>query len=283
MTTTGQTTLASLHGQDRQQSPSRVIELHGFPVHALTEAQVIHFVLSKLDAGYGGWMVPTNLDVLRQFHRDPEVAGICSEASLFVADGARVGWASWLQGTPLPGRVAGSTLISQLSAEAASRGRSIFLLGGDEGTAEAAGDALRRRCPSLVVSGCLCPPLGFEHDPPQMATIEAALRSAAPDIVFVALGFPKQERLIKRLKDRFPQTWWIGVGISFSFLSGRVKRAPYWMQRTGLEWVHRLAQEPRRLSRRYLRNGIPFAVQLLASSAWRGLHRTSVVSDAGRH
>ncbi len=145
MATSSQTTLASLHNQDRRQLPTRVIELHGLRVHALTEAQVIHFVLSKLDAGYGGWMVPTNLDVLRQYVRDPEIAGICSEASLFVADGALLVWASWLQRTPLPGRVAGSTLISQLSREAASRGRSIFLLGGDEGTADAAGDELRRR------------------------------------------------------------------------------------------------------------------------------------------
>jgi hypothetical protein len=101
--------------------------------------------------------------------------------------------------------------------------------------------------------------------------MEAALLAADPDIDYVALGSPKQERLIGRLKHLLPHTWWMGVGVSFSFLTGDVKRAPRWMQVSGLEWTHRLVQEPRRLFKRYVVTGIPYAGLLLTQSAVRGV------------
>jgi hypothetical protein len=106
-----------------------------------------------------------------------------------------------------------------------------------------------------------------------MNDLTAVVVGARPDIVFVALGSPKQEQLIDRLRDRLPRTWWLGVGISFSFLAGEVKRAPRWMRKTGLEWVHRLVQEPGRLAKRYLVHGVPFAMRLLAGSTLRGMAR----------
>jgi N-acetylglucosaminyldiphosphoundecaprenol N-acetyl-beta-D-mannosaminyltransferase len=94
------------------------------------------------------------------------------------------------------------------------------------------------------------------------------LRRAQPDIVFVALGSPKQEQVIEALRDCVPGAWWLGVGITFSFLCGHVRRAPRWMQRAGLEWVHRLLQEPRRLAGRYLLKGLLFAFVLFTTAAW---------------
>jgi N-acetylglucosaminyldiphosphoundecaprenol N-acetyl-beta-D-mannosaminyltransferase len=111
-----------------------------------------------------------------------------------------------------------------------------------------------------------------------MATMEATLLAAAPDIVFVALGSPKQEVLIDRLRHALPRAWWLGVGISFSFVCGRVKRAPRWMQQSGLEWLYRLSQEPKRLARRYLLDGMPFACRLLAGSL---LARAGLLSRSG--
>jgi N-acetylglucosaminyldiphosphoundecaprenol N-acetyl-beta-D-mannosaminyltransferase len=96
-----------------------------------------------------------------------------------------------------------------------------------------------------------------------MEAMEAALVEAAPDIVFVGLGSPKQERLALRLRTALPATWWIGVGVSFSFVTGAVRRAPKWMQVCGVEWLHRLFSEPRRLARRYLVDGLPFAARLM--------------------
>jgi N-acetylglucosaminyldiphosphoundecaprenol N-acetyl-beta-D-mannosaminyltransferase len=102
-----------------------------------------------------------------------------------------------------------------------------------------------------------------------MRRLVEKLKRDRPDIVFVALGCPKQERLIVSVRHQLPASWWLGIGISFSFVCGAVKRAPKWMQGIGMEWAHRLAQEPRRLARRYLLDGMPFACRLLTTSALR--------------
>ena len=140
--------------------------------------------------------------------------------------------------------------------------RRVFLLGGDPGTADAAADVLRTRYEGLDIVGTHCPPIGFEHHEQKTRRIIESIKQAQPDIVFVALGSPKQEQLIARLRHVMPTAWWVGVGISFSFVCGRVRRAPRWVQRLGLEWLHRLVQEPRRLMRRYLIDGLPFAARL---------------------
>ncbi len=246
-----------------------VVEIGGCEFHSLTERESVEFITDRLRADVGGWIVPMNLDVLRQYNRNPELAEMCAEADLRLADGMPLVWASRLRGTPLPERVAGSNLISSLAGGAAEAGRPIFLLGGDEGTAAAAADVLKDRFPALTVGGTHCPPMGFEKSDDEMQAMIDALAAADPGVVFVALGCPKQERLIRKLRERFPSTWWMGVGISFSFLCGRVKRAPKWMQNCGLEWVHRLAQEPRRLFRRYIVDDLPFAAALLTKSAFR--------------
>ena len=145
-------------------------------------------------------------------------------------------------------------------------GRSIYLLGGEPGAGEEAAARLREASPGLVVAGTLSPPLGFERDPDELGRTIEAVRAATPDIVYVGLGFPKQELVAQVLRDHLPGAWFLGVGISISFVAGRVQRAPAWMQRTGLEWTHRIAQEPRRLANRYLRHDIPFAGRLFADA-----------------
>lgn len=247
------------------------VALRGVEIDAVSEAQCVEHVMSELAQHRGGWVVTPNLDHLRRLVRQREFRELCAGASLIVADGMPLLWAARLQGTPLPERVAGSNLIWSLSSAAGSQGKRIFFLGGDPGTAEAAARILSDRFPGLVACGTLCPPPGFERDPAQLSALRSALESARPDLVYVALGSPKQERLIADLRALLPEAWWLGLGISFSFVSGDVRRAPRWMQRTGLEWIHRLVQEPRRLARRYLVDGLPFAVSLLCGSAWRGL------------
>ncbi len=249
------------------------VDLHGVRLHAVREAECINHLLSELNAGRGGVVVTPNLDHLRRCVRDLHFGALVAEADLVVADGMPLVWASKLQGTPLPERVAGSNLISTLSAAAAEAGRSIFLLGGAAGTAVGAADVLRKRYPNIKIVGTLCPQLGFEKKPRQMSEISQMVTEANPDIVFVALGSPKQEQLIAKLRPSLPTAWWLGVGVSFSFLTGDVQRAPAWMQRIGIEWMHRLGQEPRRLFKRYIVHGLPFAASLLSHSAYRGLSR----------
>lgn len=249
------------------------IHLMGIPIHAVTEAQCVEHILSESLAGRGGWVVTPNVDHLRRLRRDVSFRELCAQASLRVPDGIPLLWASRLQRTPLPGRVAGSDLIFSLCAAAGKCGRRVFLLGGDPGTAQRAAETLQQRIPELCIAGTNCPPIGFDQDEASMQRLTAELRAANPDIVFVALGSPKQEILMHRLRDEFPTAWWLGVGISFSFLCGDVQRAPKWMQRSGMEWLHRLAQEPKRMASRYLAHGLPFVALLLASSAWQGVVR----------
>jgi N-acetylglucosaminyldiphosphoundecaprenol N-acetyl-beta-D-mannosaminyltransferase len=246
------------------------ISLGGIQIHAIDEQTCIRHILNKLAAGSGGFVVTPNVDHLRRCRRDLSFSVLLSEASLVVADGMPLVWASRLKRTPLPQRVAGSDLISSLSAAASIEGRSIFLLGGEKGTADAAAAVLLARSPNLKIAGTLCPPVGFEQNDVEMAKIIETLHAAKPDIVYVALGSPKQERLIDRIRRVTPGSWWVGVGVSFSFLCGDVKRAPLWMQNRGLEWLHRLSQEPARLFRRYLIGGIPFATSLLIQSTFKG-------------
>lgn len=258
-------------------APERVA-LMGLDFAALSERDTVDYILSAVAGGRGGWISTVNLDILRQWRRSPEVRDLVSQADIVVADGMPLVWAGGIQGSPLPERVAGSTLVRSLSGAAATAGASVFLLGGNPGTADAAGDVLAESCPGIRVAGTLCPPFGFEDDPEWMERIADSLHDVAPDIVFVGLGCPKQERLIVALRDHLPRTWFIPCGISFSFLAGEVQRAPVMVQRLGLEWLHRLVQEPRRLVRRYLIQGIPFMFALLWSAVIvraRGARATS--------
>jgi N-acetylglucosaminyldiphosphoundecaprenol N-acetyl-beta-D-mannosaminyltransferase len=182
-------------------------------------------------------------------------------------------WASKLSGSPLPERVAGSSLIHSLSAGLGLDGRSIFVLGGAPATDDSTPDGAARAaaklladCPGLRLAGTTCPPFGFDEDPMTYADVCAKVADARPDLVFVGLGYPRQERVITRLRADLPQAWFLGCGAAVNFVAGDVERAPRWMQRTGLEWAHRLGTEPRRLASRYLRHDAPYALRLLAQA-----------------
>ena len=250
----------------------------------LSEAQTIQFLVDELRMGRGGWVITSNLDHLVRARRDPEFRAMLDEADLVVADGAPLVWASKLQGTPLPERVAGSALAWSLSEAAGAAGQSIFLLGGDPGTAEKAAQHLKGRFSGLKIAGTFYPPMGFEKDPKVMAEMRDALVAARPDLVYVALGSPKQERLIRELRSDLPGAWWLGLGISLSFICGEVQRAPVWMQKIGLEWFHRMIQEPRRLARRYLIDGVPFGLRLVSSALVKrfGKGRSGLVREPQR-
>jgi len=247
------------------------VEIHGLTFSNVTARGCVDEVLQRCAAGIGGWVITPNLDILRQCAESDEIRDLVNAADLVVADGMPLLWASRLQGTPLPERVCGSDLIWSVPEGAAERGLSIYLLGGADDTAERAAEVLQRHYPSLRIVGTYAPPFGFEKDDEEIARIRAAVERAAPDIIFVALSFPKGERLIQRIRSSRPRAWWLGVGISFSFVCGRIPRAPRWMRIMGLEWVYRLYQEPRRLFKRYLIDDIPFALRLLWRASWRRL------------
>jgi N-acetylglucosaminyldiphosphoundecaprenol N-acetyl-beta-D-mannosaminyltransferase len=252
---------------DEQPAELPTVDLMGIRLHALREAECVDFIIHQVRHGVGGWVVTPNVDHLRRAVQQADFRSLCGRATLRVVDGMPLVWASRIRGTPLPERVTGSNLVVSLTAAAARSAVSVFLLGGSPGTADGAARVLTRRFPGLSLAGTHCPEPGFESDPERLRVIEDILRERRPGIVYVALGSPKQELLIDRLRHLLPASWWLGVGISFSFLVGDVQRAPQWLQSIGLEWAHRLFQEPRRLARRYLVQGVPFAIRLLATSA----------------
>ncbi len=243
------------------------ITLRGVRLHAVTEAGCVEYLIGELDQNRGGWVITPNLDHMRRAGSDPEFKAMLDEADVVVADGTPLIWASRLQSTPLPERVAGSSLVWSLAEAAAQNNRSLYLLGGDPGAAEKAAAVLKNRYPDLKIAGTDCPPMGFDKDPEGANIVLQKVMDAGPDIVYVGLGSPKQERLIRQVRKKLPHVWWLGVGISLSFIAGEVRRAPRWVQKVGLEWLHRLFQEPGRLAKRYLVHGLPFAARLLLGAA----------------
>ncbi|WBB69607.1 WecB/TagA/CpsF family glycosyltransferase [Micromonospora sp. WMMD812] len=252
------------------------VDVYGIDFDPLQENDVIRHVVSELDAGRGGQIITPNVDILRRILRDPESRAHVESASLVVADGKPLIWASRIAGNPLPARVAGSDLIWSLSAALAERDRSIYLLGGAPGTANRAEEVMRARFPRLRIAGHLSPPFGFDTRPDQFEEACGTVAAARPDLVYVGLGFPKQERVIARLRSRLPASWFLGCGAAIGFVAGVHRRAPRWMQAYGLEWTHRLASEPARLMRRYLVHDLPFALELLAVSTRRRLRGARV-------
>ncbi|MFI4870191.1 MAG: WecB/TagA/CpsF family glycosyltransferase [Phycisphaerales bacterium JB061] len=245
--------------------PPRV-HIAGGWVHKLTMTEAVDRIDHAIAQNIGGWVVTPNLDILHKLTHDKAFAELVEPATLRLADGMPLVWASKLAGNPLPERVAGSDLVWHICQRAAQRNYSVFLLGGDEGVADKAARVLRMKYQGLRIADTHCPPFGFEKNPKEMDAIRTKLSDAKPDIVLVALGCPKQERLIDTLRNDFPDSWFFGIGISLSFVTGDVKRAPTLIRRLGLEWVHRLLQEPGRLAKRYILVGIPFACRVLTGS-----------------
>jgi N-acetylglucosaminyldiphosphoundecaprenol N-acetyl-beta-D-mannosaminyltransferase len=251
------------------------VHLNGTGFDRITESEVVAVVREALACGRGGRIITPNIDILRRAQVSPRVRRFLDDADLVVADGMPLVWASKLSGTPLPGRVAGSSLIWSLSEGLGRDNRSIFVIGGVAGAggvpdgAARGADRLAAACPGLRIAGTLCPEHGFEKDPRAYADFCAQVAAARADLVFVGLGFPKQEKVITRLRTHLAGTWFIGCGAAVNFVAGDIDRAPRWMQRTGLEWAHRLGTEPRRLASRYLKHDAPYAMKLLAEAATR--------------
>jgi N-acetylglucosaminyldiphosphoundecaprenol N-acetyl-beta-D-mannosaminyltransferase len=256
--------------------PNERMRLMGAPIDVVTEAVAVRAIIEAAERGEGHWTVTANLDHIRRYHTESDQRRLIDEADLVVADGMPLIWASRLAGEPLPERVSGSSMVWSICQAARSHGQSLFLLGGDLGVAELAADVFRETYPGLDIAGTACPPMGFESNEREIARIRRLVAEASPDIVFVALGFPKQDSLIRLLRSSLPRSSFLGVGISLSYVTGELSRPPTWICQLGLEWAYRLWQEPtRRLARRYLVDGLPFGVKLLMSALSRRLRSIS--------
>lgn len=197
-------------------------------------------------------VVGPNAHLVTMAQGDKRFAEAMCDADLAVPDGISVVMASRLLGVPIPERVTGGDLMERMCAEAAHYGFRVFFLGGLPGAAVMAAHYLRCRYPGLQICGTMCPPVGFESDPAELERIARAIADAAPDLVCVAFGAPKQEIWMQENRGHLAVGALMAVGAALDVQAGMRQRAPRWIQAVALEWLFRLAMEPRRLWRRYL-------------------------------
>ncbi len=232
--------------------------MFGIPFNNLTRAEFFALLDQRVREGQYGYVVTPNVDHICLRERDPAFRKAYAGAWLVLCDGTPPMWAARLLRKPLREKLSGSDLVGWLSGHAADQGYKVFFFGAKEGVAAEASQKLLARYPNLNVVGVYSPPFGFHVRPDQNEEAKRVLRDSGADIAFVALGCPKQEIW---LQDHGPSCGvpvMLGVGGSFEFVSGRVRRAPVWMQNAGLEWIWRMSQEPRRLWRRYLVEDVIF-------------------------
>jgi len=227
------------------------IAILGVPFDNVTKAEAIARIEAMIASRQPHYLVTPNIDFVVKARRDVELRRILLEAHLVLCDGTPLLWISRLLGNALSERVAGADLVPSLIEVAARKKYRLFLLGATTESSNQAVCRLQRRYPELVIAGHYSPPfnqlLEMDHD-----DIRSRIMATEPDLLFVSFGCPKQEKWVAMNYRRLGVPVTAGVGATIDFLAGTVMRAPLWMQKSGTEWMFRLAQEPRRLFRRYL-------------------------------
>jgi N-acetylglucosaminyldiphosphoundecaprenol N-acetyl-beta-D-mannosaminyltransferase len=247
----------------------RRISMFGMSIDALRMGEVIDQIYEWVanPDGVCRFVVTPNVDHAVMFQHHEGLKRAYDEAALVLADGMPVLWASRLLRRSLPERVPGSDLVPALFGEAGPRRcLKVFLLGAGPGVADRAARQIQDTWPAVQVVGTYSPAPGFENQPQQNQHIVQRITAAAPDLLVVGLGAPKQELWLAAHRHELRVPVALAVGATIDFLAGEKKRAPRWMRLVGLEWLHRMASEPRRLVRRYTRDAWVFP-QLL----WREL------------
>jgi N-acetylglucosaminyldiphosphoundecaprenol N-acetyl-beta-D-mannosaminyltransferase len=233
----------------------------GTMVDALDLRSAADAVESWVASDHRSYVCHANVHGVMEARGDPRVAAAYAGAGLTVPDGMPLVWLGRRAGHRGVARVYGPDLMLELCERAARRGGSCFYLGGAPGVAESLAAVLETRFPGLRTAGTWSPPFGLD---PLRVDAEAVARvnAARPEIVWVGLGCPRQELWMATHRPHLDTAALMGVGAAFDFLTGRVRQAPRWMQRSGLEWLFRLIQEPRRLWRRYVLLNAQFVVHL---------------------
>jgi N-acetylglucosaminyldiphosphoundecaprenol N-acetyl-beta-D-mannosaminyltransferase len=242
------------------------------PVDRLTFGEALAAIEAMIADRRGGMVFTPNVDHVVLAGADDRLRNAYNVVDLALADGMPVVWASQLLGEPVPEKISGSDLTPRLLELADMRGWRVFLLGGRADAAKRAAGRLRRTHPKLDVVGFASPHINMDEAKGQRVDLLHEIRKAAPDLVLVGLGAPKQELWIHEAADALRPAVLLGVGASIDFLAGTQQRAPAWISNNGLEWLYRLVREPRRLWRRYLGRDWKFFPILARelSSHWLG-------------
>jgi N-acetylglucosaminyldiphosphoundecaprenol N-acetyl-beta-D-mannosaminyltransferase len=221
------------------------VDLLGVTIHRIEMARAVETVRGFVASGTPHIIVTADSSMIVLAQKDPDLRALVNEADLVTPDGAGVLLGARLLGRPLIERVSGVDLSREICRMAAQDGFSVYLLGAAPGVANAAAEKLREACPGLRIAGTHH---GY-FDPSEDGEVAAAVRASGAKALLVGIGIPRQEKFIRDHLNELGVCVAMGVGGTFDVLSGRVKRAPAWMQRHGLEWLYRLARDPRKISK----------------------------------
>jgi len=233
----------------------------GVGVHAIDLTEAACLIESAVREGVRGYVCPTGVHGVMEAQRDPELLDILNHALLVTPDGMPTIWVGRMQGRSTMKRVFGPDLMLEVCRRSVNPGIRHFLYGGNPGVAVELGEFLRSRFPGIAVVGSFTPPFR-PLEPSEQLALETEMNRVSPDIVWVGLSCPKQEKFMAANFRHLPCKVMIGVGAAFDFHTGRIKDAPTWIKDAGLQWAHRLCQEPSRLWKRYLLNNSAFLVSL---------------------
>lgn len=225
-------------------------------VDNLTMDETLNAIDSLIQQNKSAYVVTPNVDHIVQLERGGKLVEAYKNADLILTDGKPLIWISQWYKTPIKEKISGSDLFPLLCKMAAEKNYSMFLLGAAEGVANKAAQNLIAKYNQLNIVGTYSPPLGFENDEFEMKKIEKLIKNANPHILIVGLGCPKQELFIFQNRQKLGVPISLGLGASIDFEAGNIKRAPKWMTNHGLEWLFRITQDPKRMTKRYFVNDL---------------------------
>lgn len=228
--------------------PGAIVQVDTLPVDNLVFDETVALIVEWARSGAGGYVNTPNVDHVVRARSDEVFRRAALGARLRVPDGMGIVYGARLAGTPLRGTVTGRRLPEAVARASAAKPIATALIGGREDAPQKASRRLEAAGARVVAA--IGPPMGFTIGSPEDAALVEELRRAQPQVLYVGLGSPKQELWMERHQAELPETVMVGVGYAIDVLGGLVRPAPAWMTRVGLEWVHRMVRDPRRIARR---------------------------------
>jgi N-acetylglucosaminyldiphosphoundecaprenol N-acetyl-beta-D-mannosaminyltransferase len=242
------------------------VNILGVGVHAMDMSQALEQVCEAIDQGRKGYVCVTGVHGIMEAQTDPQFRSILNHSFLTTPDGMPTVWVGRLRGFSGMRRVFGPDLMLETCKMSVEKGYSHFLYGGAPGVAESLEESLVKKFPGLRVVGTYTPPFRPLNDEEE-GSLRKMVAFLRPDIIWVGLSTPKQERFMAKYLPLLDTKLMFGVGAAFDVHTGRIQDAPDWIKEAGLQWLHRLFQEPRRLWKRYLINNPRFVCKMAAQLA----------------
>lgn len=227
------------------------IPFMGIHIDNLDTNELVEHIFECVNRKTPVHIVGVNVDQIVTVENNSTSKRIFQEAELVFIDGKPIKWMCTILGRPAKKCIPGPDLMEYVCKKGADKGIRVFLLGAGPGVAKKCGEILEEKYPGIVVTGSYSPPLGFQKDPQEINRINRMLKESKSDLLFVGMGSPKQDIFIYENMATYQIPVSFSIGAALDFIAGNVKRAPRWMVHCGLEWLHRVSQNPKRLWKRY--------------------------------